>query len=130
MTSDQEKGKIDPAQVDGLYKGPSRGHTIDRYAKTIGVPRAYGYGASMGAWVLDYVANWAGETGFISHSNPEVIVSTVFASVVYVTVVDAGTVARSSALSNVSTSWSPRSTTVRLATGLGSSGEGGTTGPT
>ncbi|MHB8577401.1 MAG: FAS1-like dehydratase domain-containing protein [Dehalococcoidia bacterium] len=69
MSSDQEKGKIDPAQVDGLYKGPSRGHTISRYAKVIGVPRAYGYGASMGAWVLDYVGNWAGETGLIVHSN-------------------------------------------------------------
>lgn len=69
MASDREKGKIDPAQLDGLYKGPSRGHTIDRYAKLIGVPRAYGYGASMGAWVLDYVANWAGELGFIVHSN-------------------------------------------------------------
>jgi hypothetical protein len=69
MSSDQEKGKVDPAQVDGLYKGPSRGHTIDRYAKVIGVPRAYGYGASMGAWVLDYVSNWAGERGFVTHSN-------------------------------------------------------------
>lgn len=69
MTSDQQKGKIDPAQTDGLYKGASRGHTIDRYAKLIGVPRAYGYGASMGAWVLDYAANWAGETGFVTHSN-------------------------------------------------------------
>jgi acyl dehydratase len=69
MTSDQEKGKIDPAQVDGLYKGASRGHTIDRYAKLIGVPRAYGYGASMGAWVLDYTGNWAGETGLVRHSN-------------------------------------------------------------
>lgn len=69
MTSDQQKGKIDPAQTDGLYKGASRGHTIDRFAKLIGVPRAYGYGASMGAWVLDYAANWAGETGFVTHSN-------------------------------------------------------------
>jgi hypothetical protein len=30
--------------------------------------RGYGYGASMGAWVLDYVAAWAGEWGFITHS--------------------------------------------------------------
>ena len=69
MTSDREKGEIDPAQVDGLYHGASRGHTIDRYAKLIGVPRAYGYGASMGAWVLDYIGNWAGEKGWVSHSN-------------------------------------------------------------
>ena len=69
MSSDQEKAVIDPSQTDGLYHGPSRGHTIDRYAKLIGVPRAYGYGASMGAWVLDYVSNWAGEKGFVTHSN-------------------------------------------------------------
>jgi len=69
MTSDQQKAKVDPAQVDGLYKGASRGHTIDRYAKLIGVPRAYGYGASMGAWVLDYISNWAGELGTVQHSN-------------------------------------------------------------
>jgi hypothetical protein len=69
MTSDQRKGKIDPAQVDGLYKGASRGHVQDRFAKLIGVPRAYGYGASMGAWVLDYVSNWAGELGSVTHSN-------------------------------------------------------------
>jgi hypothetical protein len=69
MTSNQQKGRIDPSQVDGLYKGASRGHVQDRYAKLIGVPRAYGYGASMGAWVLDYVANWAGELGYVTHSN-------------------------------------------------------------
>jgi acyl dehydratase len=23
----------------------------------------------MGAWVLDYVGNWAGEDGFVTHSN-------------------------------------------------------------
>lgn len=69
MSRDEEAASVDPAQADGLYHGPSRGHTIDRYAKTIGVPRAYGYGASMGAWVLDYVTNWAGELGFVTHSN-------------------------------------------------------------
>jgi acyl dehydratase len=69
MSSDFEAARFDPAQADGLYHGPSRGHTIDRYAKLIGVPRAYGYGACMGAWVLDYVSNWAGERGFVTHSN-------------------------------------------------------------
>ncbi|HSE46402.1 MAG TPA: MaoC family dehydratase N-terminal domain-containing protein [Gemmatimonadales bacterium] len=69
MSRDEEASKIDPAHADGLYHGASRGHTIDRYAKVIGVPRAYGYGASMGAWVLDYVTNWAGEKGFVTHSN-------------------------------------------------------------
>ena len=54
---------------DGLYRGPSRGHTDEEHAKVIGMPRAYGYGASMGAWVLDYVAHWAGDRGSIRHSN-------------------------------------------------------------
>ena len=67
MSRDEEGAKIDPAQADGLYKGPSRGHVQPRYAKLIGMPRGYGYGASMGAWVLDYLSNWGGEWSFIRH---------------------------------------------------------------
>lgn len=59
---------LDPGQNDGLYKGPSRGHTDEQHAKVIGMPRGYGYGASMGAWALDYVGYWAGARGFIRHS--------------------------------------------------------------
>ena len=33
------------------------------------MPREYGYGASMGAWIVDYLGNWAGEHGGIVHSN-------------------------------------------------------------
>jgi acyl dehydratase len=33
------------------------------------VPRGYGYGATMGAWVLDYLTNWGGELGFVVHCN-------------------------------------------------------------
>jgi hypothetical protein len=69
MTKDFEGGKIDPSRTDGLYTGPSRGHTIPKYAQLIGMPRGYGYGASMGAWCLDYLANWAGEWGFIRHTD-------------------------------------------------------------
>jgi len=67
MSRDEEGAKIDPAQADGLYKGPSRGHVQPRYAQLIGMPRGYGYGASMGAWVLDYLSNWGGEWSFIRH---------------------------------------------------------------
>ena len=35
------------------------------------MPRGYGYGASMGAWVIDYVAAWAGEWGYVTHSNAQ-----------------------------------------------------------
>ena len=69
MSRDTEGAKIDPTNADGLYKGPSRGHVQPRYARLIGMPRSCGYGATMGAWVLDYLANWGGEHGFILHSD-------------------------------------------------------------
>lgn len=61
--------RINPALTDGAYYGPSRGHLFPKYARKIGMPRAYGYGASMGAWVTDYLAGWAGEHGMVVHSN-------------------------------------------------------------
>lgn len=69
MTPDMEKARIDPAAGDGLYAGQAKAHADGAKGGTIGMPRAYGYGASMGAWVLDYVAAWAGQYGFITHSN-------------------------------------------------------------
>jgi hypothetical protein len=71
MDRDHEAAKVDPALADGLYKGPSRGHVQERYAQLIGMPRGYGYGASMGAWILDYLANWVGEWGEIVHSRAQ-----------------------------------------------------------
>lgn len=61
--------KDNPEWTDGAYFGPSRGHLFPRYARMIGMPRGYGYGASMGAWILDYLAGWAGEWGQILHCN-------------------------------------------------------------
>jgi acyl dehydratase len=61
--------KDNPELTDGAYIGPSRGHLFPRWARFIGMPRSYGYGASMGAWLLDYMAGWAGEWGQIVHSN-------------------------------------------------------------
>ena len=69
MSRDLEGAKVDPALGDGLYHGPSRGHVQQQYAQLIGLPRAYGYGATMGAWSLDFVSNWIGEWGDILHSN-------------------------------------------------------------
>ncbi|HEY2108074.1 MAG TPA: MaoC family dehydratase N-terminal domain-containing protein [Candidatus Binataceae bacterium] len=66
---DVEKARIDPGYADGLYAGPSRAHVLESDAQQVGVPRGYGYGAVMGAWVLDYLANWAGELGLVIHSN-------------------------------------------------------------
>ncbi len=67
MTTDRKKSAVDPEMGDGLYYGPSRGHVHAKYAQLIGMPREYGYGSSMGGWVLDYIENWAGEWGEISH---------------------------------------------------------------
>jgi len=68
MARDTEGAKVDPTLGDGLYHGPSRGHIQQKYAQLIGLPRGYGYGASMGAWILDYISNWAGEWSDILHS--------------------------------------------------------------
>ena len=68
MSRDTEAAKVDPTLGDGLYHGPSRGHIQQKYAQLIGLPRGYGYGASMGAWILDYLSNWAGEWSDIVHS--------------------------------------------------------------
>lgn len=61
--------KENPELTDGAYIGPSRGHLFPRWARYIGMPRGYGYGASMGTWILDYFAGWAGEWGMVLHSS-------------------------------------------------------------
>jgi hypothetical protein len=69
MARDLEAAKLDPTLGDGLYHGPSRGHVQAEYAQLIGMPRGYGYGASMGAWIIDYLNNWLGEHGSVLHSD-------------------------------------------------------------
>jgi hypothetical protein len=64
---DRRMERTNPELTDGAYYGPSRGHLQPRWAQHVGLPRGYGYGASMGAWVIDYVAAWAGEWGLITH---------------------------------------------------------------
>ncbi len=71
MTYDHEARKIDPREGDGLYHGPSSGHINADKAENIGMGGAYGYGASMNAWFLDYVAYWAGHNGYIWHSKAQ-----------------------------------------------------------
>jgi hypothetical protein len=66
---DRRMERVNPELTDGAYYGPSRGHLQPRWARHVGMGRGYGYGASMGAWVMDFVAAWAGEWGFITHSN-------------------------------------------------------------
>ena len=71
FTIDDEAAKIDPRHRDGLYRGPSRGHVDDSKADEIGMARAYGYGATMGAWVTDYLAYWAGHDGFVRYTKTQ-----------------------------------------------------------
>ena len=68
---DRRMERLNPELTDGAYYGPSRGHLQPQWARHVGMARGYGYGASMGAWVLDYVAAWAGEWGFITHSSAQ-----------------------------------------------------------
>jgi hypothetical protein len=68
---DPVEEKTNPENTDGAYMGPSRGHLFKRWAQYVGMPREYGYGASMGAWILDYLAGWAGEWGMVVHSNAQ-----------------------------------------------------------
>lgn len=65
---DEEDARIDPRKRDGLYVGPSRGHIDADKASEVGMARAYGYGATMGAWCTDYLAYWAGMDGMVRHS--------------------------------------------------------------
>jgi len=69
MQRDWEALKKDPVLSDGMKYGPGRGHVQPRYGKLIGMPRAYGYGASICVWVVDTLTNWAGEHGFLRHHN-------------------------------------------------------------
>jgi acyl dehydratase len=65
---DEKGAQVDPRKRDGLYLGPSRGHIDGAKGAEIGVPRAYGYGATMGAWATDYLAYWAGNDGMVRHT--------------------------------------------------------------
>lgn len=68
---DRRMERVNPELTDGAYYGPSRGHLQPRWAQHVGMPRGYGYGASMGSWILDYVAAWAGEWGSLTHSTAQ-----------------------------------------------------------
>ncbi|KJF19831.1 acyl dehydratase [Rhodococcus sp. AD45-ID] len=68
---DEEGAKIDPRKRDGLYVGPSRGHIDSDKASEVGMARAYGYGATMGAWCTDFLANWAGHNGMVRHTKAD-----------------------------------------------------------
>jgi acyl dehydratase len=62
--------RLDPSGAgDPVFKGRGRVHVDPGQARLVGLPRNYGFGACMGAWILDYVSNWVGEWGEIVHSD-------------------------------------------------------------
>lgn len=71
MSVDRELAAWDPEFSDGAYYGPSRGHVSSGFARRLGVPRAYGYGASLGAWIIDYLSSWGGEWGFVDRTKSQ-----------------------------------------------------------
>ena len=63
LSRNPEGAKIDPGRGDPVLAGPALGHLVGSKAKLLGLPRGYGFGATMGTWMIDYVANWVGEWG-------------------------------------------------------------------
>ena len=71
MSYDFEARKIDPRQGDGLHHGPSSGHINPEKGEKVGMGGVYGYGSSMNAWHVDYIAYWAGHDGYVWHSKTQ-----------------------------------------------------------
>jgi acyl dehydratase len=63
-----ELAKIDPYETYGVYMGPSAAHVDGSKGTEFGMPRGYGFGATMGGWATDYLAYWAGHDGMVRHS--------------------------------------------------------------
>jgi acyl dehydratase len=59
----------DPSMLTGMDEGPGSSHANLDKAKLVGLPRHYGFGTSIGTWILDYLGYWAGDAGFIRHAN-------------------------------------------------------------
>lgn len=68
MAVDPEVVALDPSRADGLYYGPASAHVDPEGARRIGMPREFGFGYAISAWATDYVTNWAGELGTVTHS--------------------------------------------------------------
>lgn len=66
--ADLQRAKVYPARhADNYLYGWARGHVFNRYARERGMPRAFHVGSTESVWVIDHLANWAGEWGFVRH---------------------------------------------------------------
>jgi hypothetical protein len=84
MSRDTKKAAVDPSFSDNLRYGAARGHVQPRYANLVGMPRGYGFGASMTVWVIDYLANWASDWGFVRHHKSQYRYPALTGNVTYV----------------------------------------------
>jgi acyl dehydratase len=89
MSKDETPGLVYPGAAEAMDFGASRGHVQPEYARLIGMPRGYGYGASMCAWTVDFLSNWAGEWGFVQHHKTQYLAPALTGNITVVT----GTVA-------------------------------------
>jgi acyl dehydratase len=80
-----EDGALDPYFTDGLYHGHSAGHANSEAAASRGMPRAYGAGAAACAYIVDYLANWAGRTGRVEHLDVQYRSPVLVGDVTYIT---------------------------------------------
>lgn len=53
--------------MDVPITGSTEAHLGTDGAREAGLPRGYGFGATICVWIVDYLTNWAGEHGFLLH---------------------------------------------------------------
>lgn len=71
MPVSAENATWEPEFADGASYVAARSHLSEHYVRRIGAPRPHGYGASLDAWVLDYLSTWIGEWGLVEHANSQ-----------------------------------------------------------
>jgi hypothetical protein len=56
------------ARGHNMMKDGRGGHIYSAVSRGRGMPRAFQIGTTLSVWSVDYLANWAGEWGFLRHS--------------------------------------------------------------
>lgn len=91
MTVNAEHANVNPAAGDEYLYGGGRGHLFPKFSGGIGIPRGFGMGASIEAWVTDYLAAWAGTWGFVRHVKTQFRFPVLTGDVTYITGLVTGT---------------------------------------
>jgi acyl dehydratase len=69
MDYSDSDANLDPDLADGMYGGGSSVHVDAERGAMVGIPRRFGWGGAMSAWILDYLEGWAGSHGLLRHTN-------------------------------------------------------------